>query len=87
MCAFSEETGAVPLCFHKITRFYFPWLQYYLSSSLKETSITSQYFVSPGGESFASNSLLGFWAWFRGSELYILTAALGNIFCLAHDSD
>lgn len=53
MCAFSEETGAVPLCFHKITRFYFPWLQYYLSSSLKETSITSQYFVSPDEESFA----------------------------------
>lgn len=60
VCAFSEETGAVPLCFHKITRLYFPWLQYYLSSSLKETSITSQYFVCPGEESFACNSLPGF---------------------------
>lgn len=46
MCAFSAETGAVPLCFHKITRLYFPWLKYYLSSSLKETSSVSQHPVS-----------------------------------------
>lgn len=38
VCAFSDETGAVPLCFYKITRLYFPWLKYYLSSPLKETS-------------------------------------------------
>lgn len=38
VCAFSDETGATPLCFYKISRLYFPWLKYYLSSPLKETS-------------------------------------------------
>ena len=43
MCAFSDETGAVPLCFYKITRLYFSWLKYYLSSRLKETSSISKH--------------------------------------------
>lgn len=43
VCAFSDETGAVPLCFYKITRLYFPWLKYYLSSPLKETSSISKH--------------------------------------------
>ena len=43
MCAFSDETGAVPLCFYKITRLYFPWLKSYLSSPLKEPSSVSKH--------------------------------------------
>lgn len=43
MCASSDETGAVPLCFNKIARLYFPWLKYYLSSPLKETSRLSKH--------------------------------------------
>lgn len=43
VCASSDETGAVPLCFYKITRLYFPWLKYYLSSPLKEASRISQH--------------------------------------------
>lgn len=73
MCASSEETGAVPLCFHKITRFYFPWLQYYLSSS--QASHLSILLVQVKKALPAIPSLN-----FRGSELHILTAALGNIF-------
>lgn len=88
MCAFSDETGAVPLCFYKITRLYFPWLKYYLSSPLKETSrVPKHSLLVQVKKALLAIPSLDFGTWFRGSELYILTAVLGNIFCLAHDND
>lgn len=88
MCAFSDETGAVPLCFYKLTRLYFPGLKYYLSSSLKETSsISKQSLLVQVKKALPAIPSLDLGLSLEALNFAFLLLCGGRFFCLAHDND